>query len=157
MIGMPTIIPKVNRSRFSWMNSLPTMPSQRENEKIPLMAPCSRRRGGGSARLHQVDEYVLEARLNPAPRAARLGLERREGGVEGGRVGAGDVQRRAERRHLVHRRQCPQLRRQPGQRRALDGPGDERLARDDVACRTLRQQPSARECSQLVAALGLSM
>ena len=44
MIGMPTIIPNVSRSRFNWMNSLPTMPSQRENEKNPLMAPCSRRR-----------------------------------------------------------------------------------------------------------------
>jgi hypothetical protein len=38
MIGMPTIIPNVSRSRFSWMNSLPTMPSQRENEKKSLMS-----------------------------------------------------------------------------------------------------------------------
>ncbi len=37
MTGMPTIMPNVSRSRFSWMNSLPTMPSQRENEKNPFM------------------------------------------------------------------------------------------------------------------------
>ncbi len=31
--GMPTIIPNVSRSRFIWMNSLPTMANQRETEK----------------------------------------------------------------------------------------------------------------------------
>ena len=32
-IGMPTIIPKVMRSRRSWRNSLLTIPHQRLNEK----------------------------------------------------------------------------------------------------------------------------
>ena len=74
MIGMPTIIPNVSRSRFSWMNSLPTMPSQRENEKTSLMASATATSSADfSARLlHQMDEHVLETRLDPLPRAARL-------------------------------------------------------------------------------------
>ena len=68
MTGMPTIMPNVSRSRFSWMNSLPTMPSQRENEKNPLMAAALAAPAASSApSLHQVDEHVLEAGLDPPP------------------------------------------------------------------------------------------
>ena len=82
-------------------------------------------------------------------------LERREGGVERGGVGAGDVQLRAERRHLIHRRQRAQARRELGEARTADGPGDERLARDDFVRRALRQQTSSEDVAELVAALGL--
>ena len=51
--------------------------------------------------------------------------------------------------------QRPQARRQRGELGPVDGPRDERLARDDLARRALRQQPAVEDVAELVAALGL--
>src|SRR5574339_18145 len=90
---MPMIMPKVRRSRLSWMNSLTMIPTHLDQEKLiaASLLPFA---------FHEMDEHVLQAglRLGPAEReVVAVGggdaLERRL-------VLAGDVQRVAERRDV---------------------------------------------------------
>ena len=72
MIGMPTIIAKVSRSRRIWTNSLTIIAHRREQgEPAAAHAQLSR------ALLHQVDEHVLErrrrSRCQVSPGAPRKG------------------------------------------------------------------------------------
>lgn len=63
-IGTPMIMPKVSRSRLSWMNSLIRMPSQRENEKrlesLFIVSPLELVRTA----LHQMNEGIFKRRCD---------------------------------------------------------------------------------------------
>src|SRR6185436_14376761 len=76
---MPTIMPNVRRSRLSWMNSLPTMRCQR----VVRVA-------------HQVNEHVLETRLDFTPFTPGFFHRRGERGLERLSIRPGDVERVAE-------------------------------------------------------------
>ena len=159
MIGMPTIMPNVSRSRFSWMNSLPTMPSQRENEKNPLMAPCA----PGVGRDGAAPSRLCIRWMNTSSRPGSIRRHVRPGSALNGASAASSAAASVP----VMCSAAPNAATwstagnarsrvaSAGQRRALDRPGDERLARDDLARRALRQQPSAENVAELVAALGL--
>src|SRR6266851_10419171 len=115
MIGIPTIMPKVSRSRLSWMNSLPTMPSQREIENqsltdgplrrssmCSLALSCSLRFTGAA---HEMNEDVLQPRFDLAPLPAALGHQRLERVLQTIVIRAGHVQHAAERGDLFDFRQ----------------------------------------------------
>ena len=169
---MPTIMPKVMRSRRSCRNSFRTIAHQRWNENHERHGPRARlptRRAGlapparlpvaevvGRA-LHQVDEHVLEPGVDAARcRYAAAARSPRAATLEQRRVLAGHVQRLAEGDDLLDARH----RAQPlGQARRGRGPRTANVVRpwrgDDLAHRALRHQPAVGDVGELVAALGL--
>src|SRR5947208_8145659 len=160
MIGMPTIMPKVSRSRLSWMNSLPTMPSQREIENQSLIdgpprsfaLSCALRFTGAA---HEMDEDVLQSRLDLAPFPAVLCHQRLERILQTIVIRAGHVQHATERGDLFDFRQLFQPHRERGKILASDRPGEKRLAGDHLVRGTLCQELAVEDVSELVAALGL--
>src|SRR5262249_20299418 len=152
MMGMPTTMPNVSRSRLSWMNSLPTMPSQREMEKKSRISVASRVFAGAA---HQMNEHVLETGFGFLPLAARLAHERLQRTLQCFAVGAGNMKRGPESSDLLDFRQLAQTLFEVGQILTSHRPGVERLAVDDLVCGALRQKPPLEDIAELVAALGL--
>ena len=157
---MPTIMPNVSRSRFSWMNSLATMPSQRDHENQRIQ-----RRSRGSpaprafvaaSRIRWMNTSSRPALALPLPRPPGLRHQRRECRVETLAVGAGHVQCRAERGHLLARQAARAICRASA---AVPCRSTDHVVSDWLAItsrrRALGQQLAVEDVAELVAALGL--
>src|ERR1035437_4663195 len=97
---MPTIMPKVNRSRFSWMNSLSRMPSQREKEKeYPFIASPPLKLI--LAALHEVNEGILQRGRNEGHLQVGALKSRIQTGFQGSLVLSANVQRGTEAGHQI--------------------------------------------------------
>ena len=117
---------------------------------MPPRPPCAWR----AALAHQVDEHVLQRRLDlgPAIGVAAVGLDRR---LERRAVGAADVQRLAERRGHLDARACRQLAAQPVGARPLRLEGDQAAVGDHLVAGAAGDQLAVEDIGDLVAALGL--
>src|SRR6185369_6809289 len=106
MMGMPTIMPKVSRSRRSWRNSLIRMPSQREREKMAKrsmsLAPVL-----VLAALQEMDEGVLQGRRHGAHLEFAASQRGFQGRLQFRPIPAADVQGVPEACHQFGRRLLP--------------------------------------------------
>src|SRR5439155_26272625 len=100
---MPMIMPKVRRSRLSWMNSLTMIATHRDQEKL-----IGRSFLFGLHLFHQVDEDVFQPGVRLAPTQLGVVFELGDRALELRFILAGDMQRVAKRRHVGHSRLSPQ-------------------------------------------------
>src|ERR1035438_2306062 len=151
MMGMPTIMPKVRRSRFSWINSLSRIPSQREKEKRFTASPLE----WVLTALHHIDEGILQRRRNGGHLQGG-GLEKRfQTGLQPALVLAADMQGGTEAGHEVDARQLAHAFGQPLEVVPADLPGMQFLARHDFLGRTRGQQDAVADIGQPMAAFRL--
>src|SRR5581483_3494074 len=105
--------------------------------------------------VHEVDEYVLEARFDALGLESELLRRFLHGLLEGGSVLPGRVKGCSKDHRLVDAGRIAQLLGQLGQVITVNVPGAEVLAGDDFGSGTLHQKAPARDVGELVAALRL--